>query len=300
MMERQTLIAAIKNLSHPMRPTPPAPAVAVRRPKLAGIRAVLFDVYGTLLQSGSGEIGLADAGAAARAAGFRAALAAAGIPCRGGGGAAGAAAMTDVIRRAHAAARAAGVAWPEVDIEKIWRTTLAALQESGLAPAKVPAGKIRRAAVEFEGRINPVWPMPGFPECLTPLRKQGLKLGIVSNAQFFTPLLFPALTGRELPEMGFDPEACAWSFQHGIAKPAPDLFQAALRPWREKYGIAPGTVLAVGNDRLNDVAAAAACGCRTALFAGDARSLRRREDDERCAGVKPDWIITDLRQLQIN
>lgn len=299
MMERQTLIAAIKNLSHPMRPTPPAPALAVRRPKLTGIRAVLFDVYGTLLQSGSGEIGLADAGARGRAACFRAALAAAGIPGRGAA-AAGATAMTAAIRRAHATARAAGVAWPEVDIEKIWRTILAARQKSGLAPAKIPAGKIRRAAVEYECRVNPVWPMPGFPECLTPLREQGLKLGIVSNAQFFTPLLFPALTGRELPEMGFDPEACAWSFRHGIAKPAPELFQAALRPWREKYGIAPGAVLAVGNDRLNDVAAAAACGCRTALFAGDARSLRRREGNARCAGIKPDWIITDLRQLQIN
>ena len=36
---------------------------------------------------------------------------------------------------------------------------------------------------------------------------------------------------------------------------------------------------------LNDVAAAAAVGMRTALFAGDERSLRKRDSDERVAGI---------------
>jgi len=53
----------------------------------------------------------------------------------------------------------------------------------------------------------------------------------------------------------------------------------------------------VGNDRLNDIAAAARLGMRTALFAGDARSLRWRRGDPRCAGVVPDLIVTHWRQL---
>lgn len=301
MTERIILISAIKALSQPMRPVLPAPAPALRRPDLSGIRAVLFDVYGTLVQSGSGEIGLADAGAADRAEFFRAALKAAGIrPAGAGAGARGVAAMSAAIRRAHDAARTGGAAYPEVDIEDIWRTVLAELHRAGLAPAEVDGRQVRRAAVEYECRVNPAWPMPGFPGCLAPLRRHGIKLGIVSNAQFFTPLLFPALTGRGLPELGFDPEICAWSYQAGCAKPAPAIFQTALHPLREKHGIRPESVLAVGNDMLNDIAAAAACGCRTALFAGDARSLRLRAGDPRCGGIKPDWIINDPRQLHGN
>ncbi len=298
MMEQQTLIAAIKLLARPMRPVPPAPAPALRCPDLSGIRAVLFDVYGTLMQSGSGEIGLADAGAADRAEYFRAALDAAGIrPAGAGAGARGAAAMSAAIRRRHDAARAAGSACPEVDIEDIWQTVLAELHQAGLAPADVDSQQIRRAAVEYECRVNPVWPMPGLPACLAPLRQNGIQLGIVSNAQFFTPLLFPALTGRELTELGFDLKLCAWSYRTGLAKPAPEIFQAALQALQAKYGIPPQAVLAVGNDLLNDIAGAAACGCRTALFAGDARSLRRRTGDPRCAGIRPDWVIADLHQL---
>jgi putative hydrolase of the HAD superfamily len=48
---------------------------------------------------------------------------------------------------------------------------------------------------------------------------------------------------------------------------------------------------------LNDVFAASQVGFRTALFAGDARSLRRRDQDPRCAGATPDVILTELTQL---
>ena len=53
----------------------------------------------------------------------------------------------------------------------------------------------------------------------------------------------------------------------------------------------------VGNDMLNDIASAAKVGLRTALFAGDARSLRWRKGDERVEGVVPDLVLTDLLQL---
>ena len=41
----------------------------------------------------------------------------------------------------------------------------------------------------------------------------------------------------------------------------------------------------------------AGTGMRTALFAGDARSLRMRETDPRVNGVDPDIVLTDLDQL---
>jgi putative hydrolase of the HAD superfamily len=53
----------------------------------------------------------------------------------------------------------------------------------------------------------------------------------------------------------------------------------------------------VGNDIFNDILPAAAEGFQTALFAGDRRSLRLRSEDARCAGVQPDLVITDWRQI---
>jgi putative hydrolase of the HAD superfamily len=62
----------------------------------------------------------------------------------------------------------------------------------------------------------------------------------------------------------------------------------------------PDQVLYVGNDMRNDICPAAATGFHTALFAGDKRSLRLREDDRKCARTRPDIIITDLMQLLEN
>ena len=50
---------------------------------------------------------------------------------------------------------------------------------------------------------------------------------------------------------------------------------------------------------LNDILPATKCGFRTALFAGDARSLRLRDQDSRVADITPDIIATDLAQLGI-
>jgi putative hydrolase of the HAD superfamily len=64
-----------------------------------------------------------------------------------------------------------------------------------------------------------------------------------------------------------------------------------------KRGISPESVLYVGNDMRNDIAPAARCGFRTALFAGDARSLRLRPDEPLCDGVNADIVVKELADL---
>ena len=129
------------------------------------------------------------------------------------------------------------------------------------------------------------------------MRRQGLVLGLVSNAQFYTPLMFHALLGESLTTLGFDPSACAFSYQMHEAKPSTGIFQRALEALAVQQGIRPAQTLYVGNDMLKDIWPAHRLGCRTVLFAGDRRSLRLREHDERCASVKPDYVINDLRLL---
>ena len=279
-------------------PRHPLPTGAIPQlNRLDGIKAVLFDVYGTLFVSGSGDVGTAAATDSAEAlsqalaaARFEGDLEQAGLV--------GKDLLKAEIVEWHAAAREAGVDFPEVDIAEVWRKTIALLRKSGLLkPPGIDIEPIRNLALEYECRVNPVYPMPGCLETLRQLQARGLVLGIVSNAQFHTPLLFTAFLGQTVEELGFDPDCCIWSYRELMAKPSAELFPKAGRHLARKHGISLAETAYVGNDMLNDIYCASRAGCKTVLFAGDQRSLRLRETDARCAGLAPDAVITSLAQL---
>ena len=290
----QELVRRIRDLSRPLEPLPTE--YAEKMSHLENIQAVLFDVYGTLFVSGSGDISLA----ALRndAAVLSEALAAAGFEGRLGEAAErGAQVFLKSIGDAHAKRRGEGVAHPEVQIRAIWQSVLQVLEGDGLLTEPITFENVARLAVEYECRVNPVWPMPGAADILSSLHQRRKRLGTVSNAQFYTPLLFEVFFDKTLPELGFDLTLCAWSYQAREAKPSVGLFQEPLARLQREHSIAPENVLYVGNDMLNDILPASQLGCKTCLFAGDARSLRLREDDERCGSLAPDLIINDLSAL---
>jgi len=139
--------------------------------------------------------------------------------------------------------------------------------------------------------------MPGIHRTLCNLRKLGLVLAIVSNAQFYTPQILKTFKRQEDSlEHYFDPRYCVWSYKEREAKPSVRLFKKLASKLREKQ-ITPKEILYVGNDILNDILPAKKAGFRTALFAGDKRSLRLREDNLLCKGVSPDLVLTFLDQL---
>lgn len=289
----QFLIKRIQELSVPMKPQPTQ--IAEKLPKLQGIRALLFDLYGTLFISGTGDISLARAMSNSHAltraleqSDFTGNLEKAGER--------GTQLLFEAIQQTHAQRRLEGRTAPEVDIREEWHTVLVTLQVEDLLEGEITDETISRVSVEYECQVNPVWPMPGLREILHLLRDMPLLLGIVSNAQFYTLLLFPAFLGCSHSELGFDVDLCAWSFQYQEAKPATTLFLGVVEQLRQ-YGIAPEETLYVGNDMLNDLWPAAQLGLKTALFAGDQRSLRLREEDPRCSELEPDVILTQLSQL---
>jgi len=270
-----------------------------RLDRLDGIKAVLFDVYGTLFVSTSGEVGTVEERTAGKAPAEQRALEGAldslGIahsPQRQS-----VEFLFQAIETSHARSRQAGVDYPEVDIVEIWREVLPRLVGQVSAGAGAPeAIDLKRLAVEYEARANPCWPMPHLLACLQRLRHHGLLLGIISNAQFYTPYLFEALLGQSAERCGFEPDLQYYSYRYGHSKPGTAMHVAALGALGERR-IEPGEVLYVGNDMLNDVLPARKVGFCTTLFAGDARSLRRREEDRRVARISPDLIVTDLAQL---
>lgn len=279
--------------SRPLEPIPTGQRPVLGR--LAEIRAVLFDVYGTLFISGSGEVGTLRESACGGA--LSEALDAAGMRTLRPAGRAGVDCLFQVIERSHAASREAGVQYPEVDIVEVWREVLAELVRLGVLEDRAwERANLERLAAEYEARANPVWPMPGVEACLRSLSARRLLLGIVSNGQFYTRELFSGLLGHPAEFWGFDRELQYYSYQYGRAKPGPDLHQMAANALSGR-GLDPSSVLYVGNDVLNDLCPAAGLGFRTALFAGDARSLRLRPNDPRTDGVAPDLVLTALAEL---
>lgn len=266
-----------------------------QRPAWVGqIRAVLFDLYGTLWISSSAQ--LEQLRTPTRREAIRQAIETVGLrPSRWS--AEEADVLFQVIDSMHAQRRVEGVEHPEISISEAWRCALYEWACSGtLREAEIGAVDLDRLVVECESRANPLWPMPDAEQTLHRLRRGGYLLGVVSNAQFYIPFVFQALFGRQADELGFDPRLTFYSFVYGEAKPSQKLFQLARQELAHRQ-IAPEQTMHVGNDMLHDIWPARQLGFRTVLFAGDQRSLRLRADDPRLDGFQPDAVITRLGQL---
>lgn len=186
----------------------------------------------------------------------------------------------------HKSLRKTGVDFPEVEIDRIWTRVLEIDDHNA----------VRDFAVEFELIINPVYSMPNLEKMLSGCKKSKVLLGIISNAQFFTPYLFYWFLDSSLESLGFQSDLVFYSYKSGHAKPSPFMFEAAAKNLREK-DIFSHSVLYVGNDMLNDIYPAKMVGFKTGLFAGDARSLRLRENHPKCQNLFADLVITDLIQI---
>lgn len=276
-MTRNDLIKAYLT---PMSPQPTAMLPGGRLTER--IECILFDIYGTLFISGAGDISVARK-ASPQIAKLERLLAKfeVGISPR---------MLIEQLHRAidtqHHQLLHSGIDIPEIEIDKIWLQILACDDIE----------QARKFAIEYELIANPVYPMPNLAKLLTACRQQNRSMGLVSNAQFFTPFLFEWFLGADMAGLGFDSELIFLSYQMGYAKPSSVFFETAAVALNAK-GIATSSVLVVGNDMRNDIYPARILGFQTALFAGDARSLRLRADDPRCRNLSADLILTDLAQL---
>ncbi len=236
-----------------------SPAAARRTtPDFSSFRALVFDVYGTLLSAPSGGVKPDPAAdPALREILIRHGHAPPDSPST---------ALHAAVRRHHAAA---GVRHPEVDLRELWREVLSLPPETDTTAL----------VLEIETAWHPAQLMPGALETLHALSAGGIPLGLLSNAQCNT-----------LPSLGaaaalFAPDLTILSYQHGIAKPSPALFDLLAERLATR-GIAPAGTLYIGNDPLHDIEPAAARGFRTALFTG-------HPDSHRHGFCLPDFEIRD-------
>jgi len=265
--------------------------------QLVDIRVVVFDVYGTLLISGSGEVGTAIDDKPEEVTTENSPH----DPIRGSCLTAG---LTDLrsvptldairarVEEVNRQRRFETNPQPEVEILDIWRDAWVRCGRSDIASNPLLVAKI---AAAVESRTNPTWPMPGAAEVIERLHRNEITMGIVSNAQFYTIELLENLISDSLPRR-FDLNLCFFSNRYRASKPGPLMFDR-LAGELKRRGIPVSNTLYVGNDMLNDVMAANRVGMKTALFAGDARSLRLRANHSACQSIVPEVVLTSWDQL---
>jgi FMN phosphatase YigB (HAD superfamily) len=212
------------------------------------IRAIIFDVYGTLL-----EVGPAPPGAEERWHSLHAEV----FGCSSPMGLADFYAACDgAIARRHAEARARGISWPEVQWRSVVAEVLPALGR--LASETQEDFLFRQMQASRSLRLG-----DGASQALRALRERQTILGLASNAQAHTRReLGMALDSAGLSLAWFEPDLCFWSYQHGFSKPDPHVFRI-LTARLETRGIAPSEILMVGDRPDNDLEPARAHGWQT-------------------------------------
>ncbi|MDX8339474.1 HAD hydrolase-like protein [Draconibacterium sp. IB214405] len=263
------------------------------------IKAVIFDIYGTLLISSSGDIDQASL----NKDNMRAAMEAGGFDftsCKEDTCSFLLDQLQLQVKKQHEELKTKGHPFPDVDIFKVWSDMFEAAEKEGLLKLSGNESWTDTIMV-FELLSNRVYPMPGMKEVLLEIKKMGIPIGIVSNAQFYTPIIMNYfLTGEFKTDQHidlFEEDLAVYSYKELRAKPDTALFDKFIPALINKYDTEPSETIFVGNDMLKDVYTATKAGVRTVLFAGDERSLRLREDDPRVKGMFPDFIINDLQQL---
>jgi putative hydrolase of the HAD superfamily len=103
---------------------------------------------------------------------------------------------------------------------------------------------------------------PGLETCLRALRAAGVRLGIVCDVGLTSS---PTLRAR-LDRLGFLDafEACSFSDETGVFKPAPEAFRAALDP----LGVDPRDAAHIGDNERTDIAGANALGMVSLRYQG--------------------------------
>lgn len=205
------------------------------------VRAVICDIYGTLLEIGPPP---EDAGerwkhGCQEIPGGRLTLQEFEARCAG------------AVVAQHAARRAAGEAFPEVDWLAVVRTAMPSLtNEHALHVSGLHASCSRTSSAA-----------PGAVRALESFHAAGILTGIASNAQHYTR---DELTAAGFSLSDFHPQLCFLSGDHGFAKPSPRVF-SLLTERLAKLGIEPPETLMIGDNESNDIIPARTAGWQTCM-----------------------------------
>lgn len=193
---------------------------------------------------------------------------------------------------------------PELDAGRVWQEVVKKLMQKDY---KFDAGFFgslnelgRKVAFFFHASSQGTAAYPGAAEAMRAVADAGLSQGLLGDGQCFTPTQLGRALAAQDADIDLDtlatPPLRVLSYQHLVRKPGEALFEKALEAL-EALDIAPGEVLHVGSSLPRDLAPAKRAGMRTALFAGDKGSLVATPEMLKEPGSRPDVLLTELAQI---
>lgn len=158
-----------------------------------------------------------------------------------------------------------------------------------------------KVAYFFHSSLQGVEAAPNAHATLTALASNGFRQALFADAQPFTiTQLVHALREQgplDSADDLFTSSLHTLSYVEGIRKPARTLYLRAMDRFN-KLGLEPGQVLYISTRVRDDLAIAKSLGMRTALYAAEKLALHVTPEDLKDPDTKPDRLLTDLAQVR--
>ena len=193
---------------------------------------------------------------------------------------------------------------PEVCAAKLWDTWVHKLFEKEYKFDTSFFGSLdeysRKIAYFFHASLQATACYKGAVIALRHVTRAGLAQGLIADGQCFTTVQLKRGLVQQDPAANLDefltPDLVVLSHEVRLRKPSEKLFRQTLSALGQR-GIRPDQVLHIGSRIVQDIVPARRLGMKTALFAGDKASLQTTKEQLRDTQSRPDVMLTALNQV---
>jgi phosphoglycolate phosphatase-like HAD superfamily hydrolase len=192
---------------------------------------------------------------------------------------------------------------PEIAADRLWETIIKKLFQKDYQFDASFFGSLneysRKVAYFFHASLQGTCCYEGAAAALGHIARRGLAQGFLADGQCFTAVqLQRGLAAQEPVNVDelFAPDLRALSYEVRGRKPSDRLFRHALQQLG-KRGLSPDQVLHIGSRVTQDIIPAKRLGMKTALFAGDRASLQASAEQLKDPPGRPDVLLSELSQI---
>jgi FMN phosphatase YigB (HAD superfamily) len=194
--------------------------------------------------------------------------------------------------------------YPEVQADRLWEGFIKKLLQKDYSFDAGFYGSLnefsRKVAYFFHASLQGTTCYPEAAQALRDVQLKNLAQGLLADAQCFTTVQLERGLMQQDPDARvdglIDPELRSLSSEVRGRKPSDRLFRHMLNRLGQQ-NLEPGQVLHIGSRIAQDIVPARRLGMKTGLFAGDRASLQATPKQLKEPASRPDVLLTKLSQI---
>ncbi len=212
--------------------------------------------------------------------------------------------LYDSVLIEHRAVPGGTEKYPEVPSDRVWEALIKKLFQKDYKFDATFFGSLnefsRKVAYFFHASLQGTACYKDAAKAFRLIADKGIKQGLLADGQCFTRVqLQRGLAAQDsdlVLDKVLDKDLSFFSYEIRGRKPSERLFRHALTALSQQ-GIEPNEVLHVGTSISRDLIPAHRLGMRTALFARDKTSLQASAEQLKETPSRPDVMVTNLKQI---